>query len=155
MDKMKNEMEKINNYSIDIARDPARAIQRISDPILDLLNAKVEDFTDTLKSNMGTKKQAKQELIDLKNFIFEEKVKQINLRREKEEIGIEFGSLREDIEAVQAQAKENVQRKTDLISQIEESTEKFREEAKELREELTAVRERLLDAFKHKEIVED
>jgi hypothetical protein len=37
-------MKKINMYSIDIAKDPAKAIQRICDPIYDLLNVKVEDY---------------------------------------------------------------------------------------------------------------
>ena len=46
MMKMKSEMEKINNYSIDISKDPARAIQRISDPVLELLNLKVEDYEE-------------------------------------------------------------------------------------------------------------
>jgi len=39
-------------------------------------------------------------MIDAKNLLFEEKVKQINLRRRREEISEEFIVLREDIETV-------------------------------------------------------
>lgn len=78
---MKKEMDHINNYSIDIAKDPAKAIQRISDPILELLNAKVEHFEDSLKENLALRKTYIQQIIDLKNLIFEERVKQIHLRR--------------------------------------------------------------------------
>ena len=53
-----------------------------------------------MKSNLAEKKKANQDLIDTKNFLFEEKVKQINLRRRKEEINEEFIVLREDIETV-------------------------------------------------------
>ncbi len=59
MDKMKKEMERINNYSIDVARDPAKAIQSISDPILNLLNAKVEVYTENLKETMSSTKLQK------------------------------------------------------------------------------------------------
>lgn len=38
IEKMKAEMARINNYSIDMAKNPALAIQRISDPILAELN---------------------------------------------------------------------------------------------------------------------
>ena len=44
-------MQKLTNYSIDIARDPANALKRICDPILELLNVKVEDFQEQLKEN--------------------------------------------------------------------------------------------------------
>jgi chromosome segregation ATPase len=46
IEKMKEQMEKITLYSIDIARDPSTAIKLICDPILDLLNIKVEDFEE-------------------------------------------------------------------------------------------------------------
>jgi hypothetical protein len=42
---MKGEMRKVNNYSIDVAKNPAAAIMKISDPILELLNYKVDDYT--------------------------------------------------------------------------------------------------------------
>ena len=37
-------MDKLTRYSIDIARDPASALKKICDPILELLNVKVDDF---------------------------------------------------------------------------------------------------------------
>ena len=43
IDKMKDEMRRISGLSINIAKDPANAIMQISDPILDLLNLKVDD----------------------------------------------------------------------------------------------------------------
>ena len=67
MMKMKSEMEKINNYSIDISKDPARAIQRISDPVLELLNLKVEDYEEQLKENLAQNKKAQQDLIEFRN----------------------------------------------------------------------------------------
>jgi hypothetical protein len=51
IDRMKKEMEKVALYSIDIANDPSKAIKRISDPILKLLDVKVEDFQDQLMVN--------------------------------------------------------------------------------------------------------
>lgn len=77
------------------------------------------------------------------------------MRREKEEINIEFQSLKEDIGLVQYQSQEQVQRKEQLIGNIQESTVRFNEEAKELREELSSVKGRLLDIYRHKDIVED
>lgn len=41
---MRAEMTRINNYSIDMSNNPAQAIQKISDPILQLLNLKIDDF---------------------------------------------------------------------------------------------------------------
>ena len=155
MEKMKAEMERINNYSIDVARDPVRAIQRICDPILDVLNAQVDVTTEELKQNLAAKKQLRQEAIDCKNKVFEEKVRQVNLRREREEIAESFAALREDIEVVQAQVVENVKRKSELIGQVEESTQRFKEEAQELREELRRVQEKLVNVHKHKEAIED
>jgi hypothetical protein len=46
IEKMKEEMHKVSLYSINIANDPASAIKKLSDPILDLMNAKVEDYGD-------------------------------------------------------------------------------------------------------------
>jgi len=40
---MKEDMERVNNYTINMAQNPAKAVQQISDPILSLLNEKVED----------------------------------------------------------------------------------------------------------------
>ena len=41
---MRKEILKVNSYSIDMSNNPAQAIQKISDPILELMNLKVEDF---------------------------------------------------------------------------------------------------------------
>ena len=53
---MKYEMKQVQLYSIDIAKDPVKAIQKICDPILDLINVKVEDYEAQLKENMLNKK---------------------------------------------------------------------------------------------------
>ena len=37
-------MQKLHNYSIDIANNPAQAIESISNPILALLNLRVDDY---------------------------------------------------------------------------------------------------------------
>ena len=54
---MKTFMLKMSAYTVDIARDPAKAIKEISDPILDLLNIKVEEFDKRLKLNMAGKQE--------------------------------------------------------------------------------------------------
>jgi len=41
---MRAEMTRINTYSIDMSNNPAQAIQKISDPILQLMNLKIDDF---------------------------------------------------------------------------------------------------------------
>jgi hypothetical protein len=112
IEQMKVKMDRINGYSIDIARDPARAIQRISDPILAVLNVKVEEYEQILKDNLSLRKFNIQLIIDYKNSIFEQRVNQINLKRRKEEISVEFLNLREDIEMVQVQMLENIKRKS-------------------------------------------
>ena len=50
-------MKRLNTLSIDIAKNPAQAIQNISDPILEVLNAKVEEYEVELKDNNAKKKQ--------------------------------------------------------------------------------------------------
>lgn len=57
IDKMKVEMIRINNYSIDISRNPAAAIERISNPILELLNTKIDEYILTLTVNLTNKRQ--------------------------------------------------------------------------------------------------
>ena len=42
-------MEKLQKMSINIASDPAKAIQQISDPILKLIEAKTENYESELK----------------------------------------------------------------------------------------------------------
>lgn len=48
IDALRHSMNKMQMYSIDIARNPAKAIKAISDPLLELLNAKIEDFQEQL-----------------------------------------------------------------------------------------------------------
>lgn len=49
---MKEEMEKLNLYTIDIAHNPGEAIKKLCDPILNKLNDKVEDCEVKLRQNM-------------------------------------------------------------------------------------------------------
>jgi len=49
-------MMRINNYSIDIARNPAAAIERISNPIVELLNTKIDEYILTLTVNLSNKR---------------------------------------------------------------------------------------------------
>jgi hypothetical protein len=39
-----------------MANNPATAIKKISDPILDLMTAKIDDYVKTLNSNLSIKK---------------------------------------------------------------------------------------------------
>lgn len=41
VEKMRAEMVRVNNYSIDMANNPAEAIENISNPILELLNMQI------------------------------------------------------------------------------------------------------------------
>lgn len=49
-------MFRIKKYTIDIASNPKAAIKGISDPILANLDAKVQDFSDTLSVNQKKKR---------------------------------------------------------------------------------------------------
>ena len=64
-------MTKISNYSIDMSNNPALAIQKISDPILELMNIKMDDFQQQLAKELSLKKESEKDIIDLKNKIFE------------------------------------------------------------------------------------
>ena len=77
-------MIRINNYSIDMSNNPAQAIQKISDPILELMNIKMDDYQQKLAYELSLKKEAEKDVIELKNKIFEEQALQINLRMEAE-----------------------------------------------------------------------
>ena len=46
---MKGKMEKLQKMSINVAADPAKAIQQISDPILKLIEAKTDNYEAELK----------------------------------------------------------------------------------------------------------
>ncbi len=93
-------MEKITIYGIDIASDPSTAIKLICDPLLDLLNVKVEDFEEQLKVNMAKKQTVHEDIVTSRNKIFENKTRQINLQRDKEEIKVKLPNMREDIETI-------------------------------------------------------
>jgi hypothetical protein len=68
---MREQMRKLQIYTIDIAKDPATAIKMISDPILELLNLKIEGFEEELKENMAKKKELTGDKAHFKNDIFE------------------------------------------------------------------------------------
>ena len=74
IEKMRIEMQRINSYSIDMSTNPSQAIQKISDPILELLNLKVEECEQKLTEYLIRKKEADANLTLIKNKIFEEKV---------------------------------------------------------------------------------
>ena len=77
--------------------------------------------------------------------IFEEKCTQINLRRRKEEIKAEMATLKDSIEQVQKQLMENIKRKQGLAEKIQDTSDRFREEATDLKEELSRIQKRLKD----------
>ncbi|TNV83239.1 hypothetical protein FGO68_gene4856 [Halteria grandinella] len=155
IDKMREEMVRINNYNIDMSSNPAQAIQKISDPILEVLNLRVDNYEQQLIENLQRKKDAQQRVIDLKNSIFEQKVDQVNFRRRKEELKSEMSTLKEDIEKIEFQIKENILRKYQLAERITQTTEQFKNEASELREELSRVQSKLKEVYQHKDLVED
>lgn len=144
IDKMKAEMIRINNYSIDIARNPAAAIERISNPILELLNTKIDEYILTLTVNLSNKRQNYLDVQELKNKIFEEKTVQINLRRIREEIVYQFLDLKEDICIIQSQLSENIKRKTKLAEKVQLTTDEFKNEEMDLRAELDRVKKKLV-----------
>ena len=49
MDKMKTKMTKLKKMSINVSKDPAKAIAELSNPILKLIEAKTENYDDELK----------------------------------------------------------------------------------------------------------
>lgn len=137
-------MIRINNYSIDIARNPAAAIERISNPILELLNTKIDEYILTLTVNLSNKRQNYLDVQELKNKIFEEKTVQINLRRIREEIVYQFLDLKEDICIIQSQLSENIKRKTKLAEKVQLTTDEFKNEEMDLRAELDRVKKKLV-----------
>lgn len=94
-------------------------------------------------------------MTDLKNSIFEQKVDQVNLRRRGEELKSEMVTLKEGVEKIEFQLKENIQRKYALAEKITQTTEQFLNEASELKEELSRVQNKLKEVYLHKDKVED
>ncbi len=104
---------------------------------------------------MVKKRSKQQELIELRNRIFEEKVKQVNYTRRKEEQRGEFKNINEDIELLQNMMGEHVRRKQDLLGKVEGTSMKFKDKAVELAENVRKTKEKLVKAFQRKEDLED
>lgn len=64
-------------------------------------------------------------------------------------------ALKEDVERVQDQLLENVDRKQKLANKIQTTTDSFRDEAADLRQELNRVNSKLKEVYEHKERMED
>ena len=123
---MKADMERITNYSIDIAKNPSEAIQKISNPILRQMNEDLEEKEEVLKENMAKKKELRSEQVRMKNQIFEEKTKRINYKQKLEENKIKKQYIGEDINLVVDQTQNFADRKNKLVEQVEELTNDFK-----------------------------
>ena len=80
---------------------------------------------------------------------------QINLERRQEEIKQELNTLKEDIEIIQNQLRDQVKRKRKVEVKVKNTTEHFKLEAIDLLGELQRVRSKLLEVSTHKDKVED
>ena len=68
-------MIKLEKNMIDIGRDPAKAIEKISNPILDNLKDGVEsDFQPKLESNMLKKTQIDAQTAEVNSNIYDEQM---------------------------------------------------------------------------------
>lgn len=104
---------------------------------------------------MGHKQGVVEDLIDIKNKIFESKASRINLERETEEIQEKKSHLLEDIEVILEQMQENSKRKHHLSAQVNAITSKFKDEAAQIKQDLASSKKKLVMVFAHKEKVED
>ena len=104
--KMKARMQKLETMSINVAADPAKAIQQIADPILKLIEAKTDHQEKVLQDMQMERLRKQKRILELKEQIFNEKFEHINLRRTIEEQEVEKINVQEDKVFVQKQLKE-------------------------------------------------
>ena len=86
-------MKYLENMSINIAQDPAKAISQISDPILQVIDAKTSHHETELKSQQMDKLRKQKRIIELRQQLLDERFMQINTRREIEDQLAETGNL--------------------------------------------------------------
>lgn len=82
--KMNKRIGKLHDMSINIAADPAKAITRISDPILKLIETKTNHQEKVLQDMQTNRLRKQKRIIELKELIFNEKFKHINIGQEIE-----------------------------------------------------------------------
>jgi len=76
---MQKKMEEVNMLSVNVAADPAGAIERITDPVLQEQETEVDRYTEILKKNLQEICDLKEKVVEAKNKLFEEKMKRVNL----------------------------------------------------------------------------
>lgn len=134
---MKDKMLELDKNTINIARNPSKAIQKVSQPILDKLNDDLEDnLQPHLEQNMLKKSDLESQLGSTHSEILDESIKQIHLRQQlveqkqlAEDMIQDTKDLRQRIEVMQ-------QRRGKLLGIVEEQTDYWVEKAAELKKQV-------------------
>ena len=105
---MKSRMQTLENMAINISSDPAKAIQAISEPILQLVDAKTEHQEAELKDIHLQRLRKQKRVLELKEKIADTRFHSVNLRRELEEQEAEKANLIEDTQFFEKQLREQI-----------------------------------------------
>lgn len=124
-DYMRNKMAHLESMTINIAKDPAKAIMQISDPILQLIDAKTSHQESDLKSIQGERLRKQRRIEELRQQVHDQKFKQITLRRDTEEMETNHENFLEDTNFMFRQLEEQTDRKEQLQAQLEIVTQRF------------------------------
>ena len=149
--KMKTRMQKLETMSINVAADPAKAIQQIADPILKLIETKTDHQEKVLQDMQMERLRKQKRILELKEQIFNEKFEHINLRRTIEEQEVEKVNVQEDTVFVQKQLQEQTERKRLLRDELTSKTKLFSSQHARIKEELDQTNGEIAAFFRGKE----
>lgn len=83
MKAMKEKMSELDKNSIDIGRNPSKAMERISNPLLDDLMMLITDKCQpNLEENMHNKGDLEKKETDMNAKIYDEQMRQVSLKQE-------------------------------------------------------------------------
>lgn len=137
--------------SINVAADPAKAIQQIADPILKLIETKTDHQEKVLQDMQMERLRKQKRILELKEQIFNEKFEHINLRRTIEEQEVEKVNVQEDTVFVQKQLQEQTERKRLLRDELTSKTKLFSSQHARIKEELDQTNGEIAAFFRGKE----
>ena len=102
MNEMRNKMKDLEKNAIDIGRNPAKAIETISNPLLDKLQEEVNTgHQPKLEENMFKKGKLESEETDLNAQIYDQQMQQVSIREQINDQKYLTEDMKEDIENLQ------------------------------------------------------
>ena len=137
MQQMRDRMEELERTSIDVGRDPGKAIEQISNPLLDDLNLLVNtQFQPTLEENMSKKGELERQETEINGKIYDEQMRQVTLKQEIEEQANVWEDMSGEIKYFKQRINFMHERKIRMQERVEVLTKDFVNRATTLAGEL-------------------